>query len=115
MISEGVGASSCVTPFSTENDALRFGKLLIQSGTISVKTTGATNASGARKYWGRATLTFPISYSSAPNVISNILDVPRYWYSSVRDITASSANIDIGGDANNATRTVNWIAVGFKE
>lgn len=114
MISEEIGGNYIPSSkLSTSATKVQFGNLLIQSGTVSVTTTSALTDKGTA-YAGSANFTFPIAYSSTPTVITCIVEVPRYWMSSAKNVTTTGAQMRIGGNTNNTAKTVNWIAVGYK-
>lgn len=114
MISEGIGnAYTPSSKLSTSATKMQFGNLLIQSGTVSVTTTTALTDKGAA-YIGGANFSFPIAYTSNPTVLTTVNEVPRYWMASAANISTTGARATIGGNANSATKTVYWTAIGYK-
>lgn len=87
---------------------------LFQWGRVSVKTTASTGNS-YHPYYGSATVTFPVAFAGdAPRLFTNVMANASWWTSgtSLTAPTLTTAEVSIGGDANNTTYTVNWIAVG---
>lgn len=86
---------------------------LMQWGYLAVTTNGSTS-NGYFPYYGNATLTYPIPFvGDIPTVMVTIGESAGYWNSGTNgNGTLTGTTVSIGGDQNNATKTVRWMAIG---
>lgn len=96
---------------SSQNGQIQIGNILIQYGTVSVKTVTQVGST-AFSYRGTETVTFERPYSSPPSVFANVLDWSAYWAATASGSSNTTLNIELSGNSNNATKYVSWLAIG---
>ena len=87
---------------------------LIQWGRASA-TTNSSTGNGYLPYGGDVTITFPVPFvGDLPILMATPLESAGYWNGGTRGTapTLTQAVVGIGGDQNNATKTVCWMAIG---
>ena len=106
-------ATSIITD-ETHNEFSNALKLIdgtfIQWGLASVTTNAST--SSAFPYKGESTVRFTEPFVDTPCILTNVRDYAGWWNSAYSSATSSSVVISIGGNQNNATKSVDWMAIG---
>lgn len=99
-VSNASGTNYCKMPDGT----------LIQWGVKSVTTVAVSG--GSFQYSSNAEwVTFPIAYTTAPFVATNIKEASAYWSSSASAINATNFRVSAGGNMA-VTKDVYWVAIG---
>lgn len=100
------------------NDGISYDKspdgTLIQWGRANVTTNSTTN-NGYIPYGGDVTITFPVPFvGDLPILMATPLESAGYWNGGTRGTapTLTQAVVGIGGDVNNTTKTLCWMAIG---